>query len=124
MHKKKNSESVLAGEMILTFYKPAKVPKDRKTPKAVPIEEAASILSEVFDTCLKQDVTSFTNEALFNQLVIELWRRRALSCLNLNQEEFAKQLEKRGWNYNSKTHLWTKHGYSKKVFTEMMLFER
>ena len=27
MHKKKNSESVLAGEMILTFYKPAKKPK-------------------------------------------------------------------------------------------------
>ena len=123
MHKKKNSERVLAGEMILTFYKPAKPAKKKPLP-AAPASDSAMILSEVFDVCLNHGATSFTSEALFNQLVIELWRRHALGCLNLNREEFSKQLEQRGWNYNPNTHLWTRAGYTKKVFTEMMLFEK
>jgi hypothetical protein len=57
-------------------------------------------------------------------LVSELWRRRALGCLNLDREEFAKQLEGRGWKYNARNHSWTKSGYPKKVFPEMMLFDR
>lgn len=124
MHKKKNSASVLAGEMILTFYKPAKIPKTRKPSKAAAPEDSAAILSEVFDACLNNGTSSFTSEALFNQLVIELWRRHALGCLNLNREEFAKQLEQRGWSYNTRSHSWSKAGYPKKVFAEMMLFDR
>ncbi len=124
MHKKKNSANVLAGEMILTFYKPAKIPKTRKPSKAAAPEDAAAILSEVFDACLNHGTSSFTSEALFNRLVIELWRRRALGCLNLNREEFAKQLEQRGWSYNTRNHSWSKAGYPKKVFAEMMLFDR
>lgn len=124
MHKKKNSANVLAGEMILTFYKPAKVSKAAKISKSASTEDAATILSEVFDTCLNNGTSSFTSEALFNRLVIELWRRRALDCLNLNREEFAKQLEQRGWSYNTRNHSWSKAGYPKKVFTEMMLFDR
>jgi len=126
MHKKKNSASVLAGEMILTFYKPAKIPRKTKLTKnsAGAIEANEAVLSEVFDACLSNGTTSFTSEALFNRLVIELWHRRALSCLNLDREEFAKQLEQRGWSYNARNHSWTKAGYPKKVFTEMMLFDR
>ena len=123
MHKKKNSASVLAGEMILTFYKPAKVPKPAKT-LAPAAADTARILSEVFDACLANGTTSFTSEALFNRLVIELWHRRALSCLNLDREEFARQLEQRGWSYNTRNHTWAKAGYPKKVFAEMMLFDR
>jgi 16S rRNA G966 N2-methylase RsmD len=123
MHKKKNSASVLAGEMILTFYKPANV---RKPPKilAPAAADPAAILSEVFDACLANGAASFTSEALFNRLVIELWRRRALSCLNLNREEFARQLEQRGWSYSTRNHTWAKARYPKKVFAEMMLFDR
>jgi DNA modification methylase len=124
MHKKKNSASVLAGELILTFYKPAKVPRRAKLTKTSTAESSAAILSEVFDACLNNGASSFTSEALFNRLVIELWHRRALSCLNLDREEFAKQLERRGWNYNTRNHSWSKTGYPKKVFTEMMLFDR
>lgn len=123
MHKKKNSASVLAGEMILTFYKPAKVPKTTKLTKANTDADSAVILSEVFDACLNNGTTSFTSEALFNRLVIELWHRRALSCLNLDRQEFAKQLEQRGWSYNVRSHSWSKVGYPKKIITEMMLFE-
>ncbi len=124
MHKKKNSARVLAGEMILTFYKPVKVPKPAKPAKTAPVLDSAAILPEVFDTCLNRDASSFTSEALFNRLVIELWRRRALSCLNLDREEFAEQLARRGWKYNLRNHRWSKSAYPRMPFTEMMLFDR
>jgi len=78
----------------------------------------------VLDACLSNGTSSFTSEALFNRLVIELWRRRALSCLNLNRKEFADRLEQRGWSYNPKNHHWSRRGYPMKSFGEMMLFER
>lgn len=124
MHKKKNSASVLAGEMILTFYKPAKAAKKTKPVRPAALEDSAAILPQVFDACLNNGTTSFTSEDLFNRLVIELWHRRALGCLNLDRKEFAKQLEQRGWNYNTRNHTWSKAGYPKKVFTEMMVFDR
>jgi DNA modification methylase len=123
MHKKKNSASVLAGEMILTFYKPAKARKKTAPLKPVDEKDAPAILTEIFDLCLNSGATSFTSEALFNRLVVELWRRRALSCLNLGRAEFTSRLEQRGWSYNSKNHLWAKSGCPKAAFGEMMLFE-
>jgi hypothetical protein len=123
MHKKKNSASVLAGEMILTFYKPKYIQKRAAPAKPVEAKDSSAILTEVFDVCLSNGATSFTSEALFNRLVIELWRRRALGCLNLDREEFASRLRQRGWNYNARTHLWAKSGFPKTVFGEMMLFE-
>ena len=123
MHKKKNSATVLAGEMILTFYKPAKVRKTPKLPRADSGADSAVILSEVFDACLNNDTMSFSSEDLFNRLVIELWHRRALHCLSLDRAEFAKQLDRRGWAYNTRNHSWLRTGYPKKVYTEMMLFD-
>lgn len=123
MHKKKNSASVLAGEMILTFYKPAKLAKIRTPVNSGIKADPAVTLSDVFDACLNDKTTSFTSEALFNRLVIELWQRHALSCLNLDRQEFARQLERRGWSYNPRSHSWSRSGYPKKVFTEMMLFD-
>jgi len=124
MHKKKNSASVLAGEMILTFYKPARDAKARKPGVAAAAEDPAAILSDVFNVCLGNGTASFTSEALFNRLVMELWRRRALRCLNLDRAEFARQLEERGWSYSTRSHRWSKAGYPKKVLAEMMLFGR
>jgi len=123
MHKKKNSARVLAGEMILTFYKPAKARKPAPLAKTSPEVDSAAILPEVFDACLNNDTASFTSEALFNRLVIELWHRRALSCLNLDREEFAQQLERRGWHYDARNHSWSKTGYPKQAFAGMMLFD-
>jgi len=123
MHKKKNSASVLAGEMILTFYKPKNIRKRAAPAKLMDERDSSVILTEVFDVCLGNGITSFTSEALFNRLVIELWRRRALGCLNLDREEFSNRLKQRGWNFNARTHLWAKSGYAKTVFGEMMLFE-
>ncbi len=124
MHKKKNSASVLAGEMILTFYKPARVVKRRDPAVAASPRDPAAVLSELFDDCLGDGTASFTSEALFNRLVVEMWRGRALGCLNLDRADFARQLEERGWSYNTRSHRWSKAGYAKKVFAEMMLFDR
>ena len=108
MHKKKNSASVLAGEMILTFYKPNRVTKAKKVQAPANQGDPQQALSAAFDLCLANGQTSFTSEALFNRLVIELWHRRALGCLALDREEFSTRLEDRGWSYNPKTHLWAR----------------
>lgn len=122
MHKKKNSASVLAGEMILTFYKPAK-PSRKQHGQAKPAAaEPAAVLSEVFDVCLVNGTTSFTSEALFNRLVMELWRRRALGCLGLDRREFIARLEARGWRYNPRQHLWSRSGQPPAGMGEMPLF--
>lgn len=123
MHKKKNSASVLAGEMILTFYKPAKFMKKNSSARPAEENHSPAVLTEVFEACLNSGATSFTSEALFNRLVIELWRRRALECLKLNREEFASRLEQLGWSYNARTHRWSKSGSPKSAMGEMMLFE-
>ena len=124
MHKKTNSARVLAGEMILTFYKPARASRPAQPAKSFADVDSAAILPEVFDACLNNDAASFTSEALFNRLVIELWHRRALGCLNLDREEFAQQLHRRGWHYDTRNHAWSKSAYPKKAFAEMMLFDR
>jgi adenine-specific DNA methylase len=108
MHKKKNSESVLAGEMIITFYKPGKPAKKRESSSQAPDNQSADVLSEVFEACLSNGSSSFTSEALFNRLVIAMWQRRALGCLALDRREFASRLRERGWSYDTHSHLWTR----------------
>jgi DNA modification methylase len=112
MHKKKNSARVLAGEMILTFYKPRHIRKPRKGAPEAATDHPAGILSEVFDACLANGARSFTSEALFNRLIMELWHRRALHCLTLDREEFSNRLEERGWKYDVRTHRWSQGGKS------------
>ena len=122
MHKKKNSASVLAGEMILTFYKPRQARKAARVAGNGSVGDPAKTLSEVFDACLANGASSFTSEALFNRLIMELWRRRALGCLSLNRDEFSKGLEQRGWSYDTKTHEWSKGGESGAARRELVLF--
>ena len=64
MHKKKNSASVLAGELILTFYKAKKSPKGG-TPEKRSRRAPEAELSKVFDECLGVGTKSFTSESLF-----------------------------------------------------------
>jgi adenine-specific DNA methylase len=123
MHKKKNSASVLAGELILTFYKPqnARV-LDATPPKQQPASE--TVLSEVFDECLANGTKSFSSEALFNRLVIELWHRRALGCLSLDRRSFAANLEERGWRYDPSAHVWNYRGVARRRPAVRPLFEQ
>src|ERR1051326_782381 len=108
MHKKKNSESVIAGEMIITFYKPASARRQKvKNETTTEPDDPTKVLDEVFDSCLRNGIETFTSEALFNRLIMELWRRRSLGCLNLDRDEFVSRLKDRGWTYSSDNHAWT-----------------
>jgi adenine-specific DNA methylase len=109
MHKKKNSASVLGGEMILTFYKPhAKTKRDQSSRPSSGIS-AESVLDVVFDELISDDAVEFTHESLFNRLIIELWKREALGCLKLDRQVFANALINRGWQYNQQRHQWVKN---------------
>jgi len=123
MHKKKNSASVLAGEMILTFYKPKHAKRETAPKNQKAIGDPARVLSEVFNRCLGNGLTSFTSEALFNRLVMELWRHRALNCLNLDRSEFASRLKDHGWEYNTRTHLWSKGAAQNETFPPRTMFD-
>ncbi|MCG3132649.1 MAG: hypothetical protein FLDDKLPJ_03512 [Phycisphaerae bacterium] len=108
MHKKRNSESVISGEMILTFYK-ARSSERRTTIVTPPANgNARSALADAFDACLSRGPAVFTSEQLLNAVVIELWRRQSLSTLSLDRREFQAELAARGWVYDGKSHLWSK----------------
>ena len=123
MHKKKNSSSVLAGELILTFYKPPKTRRRNTRSDAAPVNSAL-VLSEVLDDLLSNETKTFSSEALFNRLVIEFWHRRALSCLTLDRRAFAENLESRGWDYDSKAHLWSHRRHAPRAPAAASLFEQ
>jgi DNA modification methylase len=123
MHKKKNSASVLAGEMILTFYKPAKARKKRTGAPMSEKGDPGAVLSEILDACLGNGTQSFTSEAMFNRLVIEMWHRRALSCLSMDRRDFAAALRSRGWNYSARVHLWSRGQDSAETSGQTTLFD-
>jgi hypothetical protein len=122
MHKKKNSCSVLAGEMIITFYKPLKSLQTRAPAPCLAGGDARAVLSDVFDACLDNGSHTFTSEALYNRLVIELWRRRALGCLTLDRREFISRLQQKGWCYNTRTHVWSRAEESRAGAEQATLF--
>lgn len=122
MHKKKNSASVIAGEMIITFYKPKSVKIDLGHGKSHDSREPEIAIDEVIDTCLGTDVHNFTSEALFNRIIIELWHRRELRSLSLSRKDFAHLLEGRGWHYNPQKHLWVNNSHNREPAAHPLLF--
>lgn len=98
MHKKKGNESVLAGEMILTFLKSGK-PKQIQRQNHFDLAEAiANILAASGDRIY--------GEYLFNRLIIEAWNRSAIGSLNITKSDFVDFLTKRGWRYDAAKHQW------------------
>jgi len=101
MHKKKNKDSVLAGELILTFYKtgkPNKVEKNGRFDVTQAIEKILKGLNE----------NKVFGEYLFNRLIIEAWKSSAIESLNLSKSEFSSLLEERGWHYDEANHYWVR----------------
>jgi len=104
MHKKKNRENLLAGEMILTFYKPvcrygASLVKETQT----------AMFDELLDLTLVEcrNLTNVTSQFIFNRIILAAWQRRSLFELNVTKETFAEALRSRGWVYSDKSHAWT-----------------
>ena len=103
MHKKKNKEKVLAGEMILTFLKDGA--------HTLPSFQPRSLLTigDLIGETLAQvspDGRPFAGELLFNQIMLRAWKGGALRCLDVSREDFSDVLRSRGWRYNSVRHQW------------------
>ncbi len=103
MHKKKNKEKVLAGEMILTFYKGGTgAPACRQQPSRLTSDElVVETLAEV-----SPDGRPFAGELLFNRMILKAWRRNALQSLDVSREDFGDALTRKGWRYNATRHQW------------------
>jgi adenine-specific DNA methylase len=106
MHKKKNSESVIGGEMILTFYKPA---RDRHATDRVR-HTRSHLFCELLDITLKAERAprEITSQYLFNRLILLAWQHNSLKELAVSRQEFAEALRHRGWTYDAAKHLWRK----------------
>lgn len=102
MHKKKSSQSVLAGELILTFYKTG---KPRKVAKAAEFD----IYKTVGDILASTAADKVYGEYLFNKVVIEAWKRSAIGSLHINRTEFSDLIRQHGWVYDEANYCWVKN---------------
>ncbi len=101
MHKKKNKETVLAGEMILTFCKTG-VPQKRERRNGFNLVES---LHGILSHANSQVVYG---EYLFNQVVIDAWNKGAINSLAMTRTEFTEAIENLGWHYDPQNHYWSK----------------
>jgi hypothetical protein len=106
MHKKKGNQSVLAGELILTFYKTGKRHK-------IPAPQTLDVIKIVGDI-LKSAPTKVYGESLFNQVVVEAWRKSAIGSLDISKLDFIKIIEHHGWRYDESGHFWCKGDVSER----------
>jgi len=97
MHKKKGKQSVLAGELILTFFNTA-MPKTVDANKPFDVEAA---IVRVLDEASNGAVYG---EYLLNRVVVEAWRSGALGSLNIDRTDFADIVARQGWSYDNKAH--------------------
>jgi DNA modification methylase len=102
MHKKKNS-SVLAGELILTFFKTGKVYQNKKNG----VFDVAQFLRQLLNETKDKKVYG---EYLFNKVVIEAWKQSSIQSLTLSKDDFINLIEEQGWHYDEQNHYWIKNG--------------
>jgi 16S rRNA G966 N2-methylase RsmD len=99
MHKKKGKQSVLAGELILTFLKTGK-PKTVDSSKSFDVE--AAVIRILEDT--PRGIVY--GEYLLNRIVVDAWQSGALGSLDIDRAEFADIMEQQGWSYDDRAHQW------------------
>ena len=103
MHKKKNKDSVLAGEMILTFFKNG----SRIITSNVKKFDLEANISEMLK---EANGSPIFGEYLFNRIVLEAWRTSAIESLDVSKSDFSRLLEEKGWHYDPVNHFWVKNG--------------
>ena len=100
MHKKKN-QSVLAGELILTF---------QKTGLKKPCRKVGSFdVGKAVENLLLRAGDQVYGEALLNDLILGAWRHNAIDELNIDRESFVEMMGSNGWLYDEKHHRWSKN---------------
>lgn len=106
MHKKKGQERILAGEMILTFFKTGVTRRQYPT-NHIDIDELVDIVLPAAETS-----HALHGEVLFNRLITEAWRCNALHALRIDRDQFIGLLEQRGWHYDASKHQWVRAAVS------------
>ncbi len=112
MHKKKNKESVLGGEMILTFFKSGK-------PLASHQKNGFDIHRAIKDFLDHSGSKIIYGESLFNHLIIEAWKNASIDELAISKEDFIEILNHLGWNYHPRNHYWVKDEPAQKTLFEI-----
>lgn len=101
MHKKKSNQSVLAGEMILTF-------QNAGTPKMVRTDKTFDVSKAIGEILAADKTGKVYGEYLFNKVVIEAWNKSAIGSLAISKDEFIDMIKWHGWNYDKENYYWIK----------------
>ncbi len=102
MHKKKRNESVLAGELVLTFCKTGK-------PRRVETNRTFDVFGRL-GAILATSPPRVYGEWLLNKLVIDAWERSAIGSVNITKSDLIGHLTRHGWHYDEREHCWVKDG--------------
>jgi hypothetical protein len=111
MHKKKSNESVLAGELILTFF------KSGRRRASINRLNGFDVAAAVHDVLLSAKGGKIHGEYLFNQIVMAAWQHGAIGSLSISKTEFIDLIQRNGWQYDEKAHLWTRMGHQSSLFS-------
>jgi len=114
MHKKKNKESVLAGEMILTFHKTG-------LRRQLTRKNGFDLAATVREILKNSSSTTVYGEYLFNRVVTEAWNSGAIESLTITRNEFTELIESFGWHYDSQSHYWFKDKRQDSLFDGLVL---
>lgn len=101
MHKKKGNQSVLAGELILTFLKTGKAQR-MESDRSFDVLRAVGRLLDTAPQVVY-------GEHLFNQVVIEAWRNSAIGSLAISRDDFIQAIMRHGWRYDESQHYWVRN---------------
>jgi len=85
----------------LTFYKSGEV-------KAVEKDKEFNVAQVMEEVLRGTQDNQIYGEYLFNRIVVEAWKRSAISSLNISRDEFIHLLGKYGWHYDEGNHYWVK----------------
>jgi predicted RNA methylase len=99
MHKKKGKQSVLAGELILTFLKTG---ESKRLDLQKPFDVEAAIVRILHEA----PNGTIYGEYLLNRIVVDAWQSGVLGSLGIDRTEFAAMIQRQGWSYDSRTHQW------------------
>lgn len=110
MHKKKGNESVLAGELILTFCK-----------TGIPIELGRHSVGFDVDSAMSDILSAVEGrvmygEDLFNKLILRAWKHRAIASLHITKNDFNDVIKKHGWQYDETRHYWVRDQFDDLLF--------
>ena len=102
MHKKKGNESVLAGELILSFSKADRYDERRPADRNFDVETTISKILHAVPT------NTLHGERVFSQLIVEAWNNGAIDSVHISKDDFNELIKQHGWQYDGDHHHWVR----------------